>query len=75
MPTNILAEAFLSFIGIGISPPTPSWGVMAEEGYRALQSYPHLTLFPAFFISATMMAFTFIGDYLRDRLDPMLRGR
>lgn len=75
MPTNILAEAFLSFIGIGIAPPTPSWGVMAEEGYRALQSYPHLTLFPAFFISLTMMAFTFIGDHLRDRLDPMLRGR
>lgn len=75
IPTNVLAEAFLSFVGIGISPPTPSWGILAENGWRALQIYPHLTLFPGMFIFLTMLSFNLIGDYLRDRLDPMLRGR
>ncbi len=75
IPTNVLAEAFLSFLGIGIRPPTPSWGILAEEGWRALQIYPHLTLFPGAFIFLTMLAFNVIGDNLRDRLDPMLKGR
>jgi len=75
IPTNVLAEAFLSFLGIGIAPPTPSWGIMADEGWRALQSYPHVTLFPGLMIFFTMLSFNLIGDHLRDRLDPMLRGR
>ena len=75
IPTNILAEAFLSFLGIGIRPPTPSWGILAEEGWRSLQIYPHLTIFPGVLIFVTMLSFNFIGDYLRDRLDPFLRGR
>ena len=75
IPTNVLAEAFLSFLGIGIRPPTPSWGVLANEGWQAVSIYPHLTFFPGIFIFLTMLAFNIIGDNLRDRLDPMLRGR
>jgi len=75
IPTNVLAEAFLSFLGIGIRPPTPSWGILAEEGWRTLQIYPHLTIFPGFAIFFTMLAFNILGDHLRDRLDPMLRGK
>ena len=75
IPTNVLAEAFLSFLGIGIRPPTPSWGILAEEGWRALEIYPHLTLFPGLAIFLAMLSFNILGDHLRDRLDPMLRGR
>jgi len=75
IPTNILAEAFLSFLGIGIRPPMPSWGILSEEGWRSLQIYPHLTIFPGVCIFLTMLSFNFIGDYLRDRLDPFLQGR
>lgn len=75
IPTNVLAEAFLSFLGIGLRPPTPSWGILAEEGWRALQVFPHLTIFPGLAIFISMLSFNVLGDYLRDRLDPMLRGR
>jgi oligopeptide transport system permease protein len=75
IPTNILAEAFLSFLGIGIRPPTPSWGILAEEGWRALRIYPHLTLFPGALIFITMLSFNILGDDLRDRIDPFLRGK
>ena len=75
IPTNILAEAFLSFLGIGIRPPTPSLGILAEEGWRALQFYPHLTIFPGTVIFLVMLAFNILGDHLRDRLDPFLKGR
>lgn len=75
IPTNILAEAFLGFLGIGIRPPTPSWGILAEEGWRALRIYPHLTLFPGTLIFITMLSFNILGDDLRDRLDPFLRGK
>lgn len=75
IPTNVLAEAFLSFLGIGIRPPTPSWGILAEEGWRALQIHPHLTLFPGLIIFLTMLSFNVVGDHLRDRLDPVLRNR
>ena len=73
IPTNILAEAFLSFLGIGIRPPTPSWGVLAEEGWRALSVYPHMTLFPGLMIFLTMLSFNTLGDKLRDHLDPFLQ--
>ncbi len=75
IPTNILAEAFLSFLGVGIPPPFPSWGILAEEGWRSLRIYPHLTIFPGILIFLTMLSFNVIGDALRDRLDPFLRGR
>lgn len=75
IPTNVLAEAFLSFLGVGLRPPTPSWGILSEEGWRALTIYPHLTLYPGLAIFLSMLAFNLLGDDLRDRLDPMLRGR
>jgi oligopeptide transport system permease protein len=70
IPTYILYEAFLSFIGLGVNPPTPSWGMMISEGYQGMRSYPHLVLFPALALSITMFAFNFLGDGLRDALDP-----
>jgi oligopeptide transport system permease protein len=75
IPTNVLAEAFLSFLGVGLRPPMPSWGILADEGWKALQLYPHLTFYPGLMIFLTMLAFNILGDYLRDRLDPALRGR
>lgn len=75
IPTNVLSEAFLSFLGIGVAPPTPSWGVLAEEGWRSMQIYPHLTFFPGLVIFSTMLAFNLIGDHLRDKLDPFLKNR
>ena len=73
IPTNILAEAFLSFLGIGIRPPLPSWGVLADEGWRALEIYPHLTIFPGLLIFLTMLVFNVVGDTLRDKWDPFKR--
>jgi len=73
IPSYILYEAFLSFIGLGVNPPTPSWGMMISEGYQGMRSYPHLVLFPALALSITMFAFNFLGDGLRDALDPHMR--
>jgi len=70
IPTNIMYEAFLSFIGLGIQPPYSSWGTLSNEGWRGLLSYPHLILFPGAAIFITMLAFNFFGDGLRDALDP-----
>ena len=70
IPTFILYEAFLSFIGLGVDPPTPSWGMMINEGYIAMRSYIHVFLAPALALSITILAFNFVGDGLRDALDP-----
>ena len=70
VPLAIFAESALSFIGIGVAPPTATWGVMVASGYRAIFAEPMLVVYPALAISITMMAFTFIGDGLRDALDP-----
>ena len=70
VPRAIFAEAALSFIGIGVAPPTPSWGSMVQDGYQAIFAFPHLVLFPTLAIALVMMAFTFLGDGLRDALDP-----
>ncbi len=74
IPTYIRYEAFLSFIGLGVTPPTPSWGAMISEGSRAIATYPHQALFPAFALFLLMFAFNFLGDGLRDALDPRMRG-
>ena len=66
--------AFLSFIGLGVNPPTPSWGSMIADGSRALRAYPNQALFPAVALALTMFAFNFLGDGLRDALEPRLRG-
>ncbi|MBI2865995.1 MAG: ABC transporter permease [Chloroflexi bacterium] len=74
IPRAIFAEAALSYIGIGVKPPTPSWGSMIQDGFGVIFAAPHLVLFPAIAIGMVMMAFTFLGDGLRDALDPRLRG-
>lgn len=73
IPSAIFLESFLSFIGLGVSAPMASWGSMASEGITALQSHPHLLFFPAAAISLTMLGFNFLGDGLRDALDPRMR--
>lgn len=70
IPNNILTESFLSFVGLGLQPPFSSWGTLANEGFRGIQSYPHLMLFPGAALFITMIAFHFLGDSLRDLLDP-----
>ncbi|MBM3945191.1 MAG: ABC transporter permease, partial [SAR202 cluster bacterium] len=70
MPGYILAEAFLSFIGLGVTSPMPSWGGMISDGYRALRAHPEVALFPAAALAVTVMALNFAGDGLRDALDP-----
>jgi oligopeptide transport system permease protein len=70
IPRAIFIEASLSFIGIGVNPGTPSWGSMVQEGYAAIFGFPHLVIFPALAIALLMLAFTFLGDGLRDALDP-----
>ncbi|MEA2639804.1 MAG: oligopeptide transport system permease protein [Chloroflexota bacterium] len=72
VPRAIFAEAALSYIGIGIAPPTPSWGNMIQEGGQAIFAAPWQVLFPGIAIAVTMMAFTFLGDGLRDALDPRM---
>ncbi len=70
---TIMAEAGLSFLGIGIRPPTPSWGGMIDKGRQYLQVYPHLSVFPSIALALTVLAFNFLGDGLRDALDPRMR--
>jgi oligopeptide transport system permease protein len=74
IPTYISYEAFLSFIGLGVMPPTPSWGSMISEGATVIQPYPYQAIFPALALFLVMFAFNFLGDGLRDALDPRLRG-
>jgi len=74
IPGYILLEAFLSFIGLGVNPPTPSWGIMIQEGYQAIRSYPHVLLGPALALTLSVLAFNFLGDGLRDAFDPVMRG-
>jgi oligopeptide transport system permease protein len=73
IPEAIFTEAFLSFIGLGVAAPMASWGVLASEGVTSLRSYPFQLFFPAMAISITMLAFNFLGDGLRDALDPRMR--
>jgi oligopeptide transport system permease protein len=70
IPNNILTESFLSFVGLGLQPPYSSWGTLANEGFRGVLSYPHLMIFPGLALFITMLAFNFLGDSLRDILDP-----
>ena len=69
----ILAEAALSFLGLGVQPPTPSWGTMLNGGRLHLLDAPHLTIFPGLAIAVLVLGFNFLGDGLRDALDPVTR--
>jgi oligopeptide transport system permease protein len=73
VPAAILFEAFLSFLGIGVQPPTASWGSMAADGLTAIRIAPHMVIVPSIALSLTLMAFNFLGDGLRDALDPRQR--
>ncbi|OYT15539.1 MAG: peptide ABC transporter permease [Bacteroidetes bacterium 4572_77] len=73
IPSAIFTEAFLSFIGLGVSPPVASWGTLASDALTGLRSYPYQLFYPSAAISITMLAFNFLGDGLRDALDPRLR--
>jgi oligopeptide transport system permease protein len=75
VPSNILAESFLSFLGLGLQPPFSSWGVLANDGWRSLRSFPHLMISPGLAIFTVMLAFNLLGDGLRDAFDPQMRGR
>ena len=70
IPDAIFTEAFLSFIGLGVSAPMASWGVLASEGINSMRSFPFQLLFPALALCLTMLGFMFLGDGLRDALDP-----
>lgn len=74
IPTAIFAEAFLSFIGMGVEPPETSWGTMCNDGIKQFLTHPSGLLFPAAFISLAVLAFNLLGDGLRDALDPKMRG-
>jgi oligopeptide transport system permease protein len=75
VPSAIFTEAFLSFIGMGVAPPTPSWGSMCNEGVKTMLSHPHELFFPALFISITVLAFNLLGDGLTEALDSKMRSR
>jgi peptide/nickel transport system permease protein len=70
MAAAILSEASLSFLGLGVQPPTPSWGTMINGGRAHLLDAPHLTIFPGVFLALVVLGFNFLGDGLRDQLDP-----
>ena len=75
MGAAILAEAALSFLGLGVQPPTPSWGTMLNGGRAHLLDAPHLTIFPGLAIAVLVLGFNFLGDGLRDALDPATNQR
>ena len=70
VPQVILIESFLSFLGLGVQEPLTSWGVLISEGAAQMESAPWLLIFPATFLAVTLFCFNFIGDGLRDALDP-----
>lgn len=73
IPSAIFTESFLSYLGLGVTPPMASWGTMASEGNEAIMTAPWRLFFPAILISITIFAFNAVGDGLRDALDPKLR--
>ena len=75
IPSNILFESMLSFLGLGLQAPFSSWGVLINEGWRSLSSYPHLIIAPGLILFLTMLAFNLFGDGLRDILDPKLNNQ
>jgi peptide/nickel transport system permease protein len=73
MAGAVLAEATLSFLGLGVPPPAPSWGAMLSDARSHLFDSPHLVVFPAIAVMLAVLSFNFIGDALRDYLDPRTR--
>jgi oligopeptide transport system permease protein len=75
IPGYIFTEAFLSFIGLGVNPPTPSWGAMINAAYSGIRSRAYLVMVPGIALVLTTLAFNFMGDGLRDAFDPRMRGK
>lgn len=73
IPSNILFESMLSFLGLGLKPPFSSWGVLVDEGWRSLSAYPFLIIAPGSILFLTMIAFNLFGDGLRDIFDPRMK--
>jgi oligopeptide transport system permease protein len=73
IPAAILAEAGISFLGLGVIPPMPSWGLMISEAIPNMRAHPYMLIFPAVALSITVLAFNFLGDGLRDALDPWMK--
>jgi ABC-type dipeptide/oligopeptide/nickel transport system permease subunit len=73
IPGFIGTEAFLSFVGLGVDPPMPSWGAMIADGFQGMRSYPYLALYPGIVLALLMLSFNFLGDGLRDALDPRMK--
>jgi oligopeptide transport system permease protein len=73
IPSAILSEAGISFLGLGVLPPMPSWGLMISEAIPSMRAHPHMLIFPAAALSLTVLAFNFLGDGLRDALDPWMK--
>ena len=74
VPAVMLQEAFLSFLGLGVQPPDASWGVLVDEGRKLMTVFPWLVVFPGLALAGTLFALNFLGDGLRDALDPRSRG-
>ena len=70
IPQVILVESFLSFLGLGVQEPMTSWGALVQEGSTVVEPAPWILAFPAAFLAATLFCFNFVGDGLRDALDP-----
>lgn len=75
IPSNIIFESMLSFLGLGLQPPFSSWGVLVEEGWRSLSTYPRLIAAPGLMLFLTMLAFNLFGDGLRDIFDPNMKDQ
>lgn len=75
VPAVMLEEAFLSFLGLGVQPPMASWGSLASEGAAAMETYPWLIVFPGLALTLTLLSLNFLGDGLRDALDPQVTAR
>jgi oligopeptide transport system permease protein len=73
IPGAIATEAGLSFLGLGVRPPLPSWGILIAEGVRTMRAFPHELIYPAGALAVTLICFNFLGDGLRDALDPKLK--
>ena len=73
IPGAIFYESFLSYIGLGVTPPTPSWGQLIKAAGENIRYYPYQFIIPCLMVGVTMLCFTLIGDALRDALDPRMR--
>ena len=75
VPSVMLQEAFLSFLGLGIQPPQASWGTLVADGAGVMSLFPWLVIFPGLFLSGTLLCLNFLGDGLRDLIDPQRTSR